>query len=68
MQEPLERKLGQRMVLTRSQRHTRPYLKIKHECAYDIPLLLSLKQLSNRFIFEEVSKHGELYIDALKCC
>ena len=43
--------------------------------AYDIPLLLSLKQLlSNRFIFEGVSKHGKLYIDTwyedlcIKCC
>ena len=70
--------VGPEVVLTRSQRHTRPYLKVKHEYyAYDIPLLLSLKQLlSNRFIFEEVSKHGKLYIDAwykvatlcIKCC
>ena len=45
------------MALTH--RTARPYLKLKDECVYDVPLKLSLQQLlSDRTVFEEVILSG----------
>ena len=53
MQEPLERKLGQRLNL--AHRVSRPYLKVVHDCVCEVPLLQSLKQLLKQpLVFEEV--------------
>ena len=43
IQEPVERKLGSRMILVWSV--SRPYLKIKHDFTYQIPLIESLQHL-----------------------
>ena len=54
IQEPVERKLGSRMVLVRSV--SRPYLKIKHDFTYQIPLIESLQHLfKQHHLLEEVS-------------
>lgn len=53
MQEPLERKLGQRLSL--AHQVSRPYLKVVHDCVCEVPLLQSLRQLLKQpLIFEEV--------------
>lgn len=48
----MERKLGEKLRLTS---HKHPFLKTVNECIYDIPLMLSLKQLlSDELILDEV--------------
>ena len=48
----MERKLGEKLCLTS---HKHPFLKTVNECIYDIPLMLSLKQLlSDELILDEV--------------
>lgn len=66
MQEPLEIKLGQRMVLTR--RVARPYLKVVHDVVYQVPFLESLQHLlSDDLVFEEVMKLSKSTITVYTC-
>ena len=54
LQEPIERKLGHRMVTTT--KNMRPYFKTVWDHVYDIPLLSSLQQLlSDKFVLQEVT-------------
>lgn len=54
MQEPIQIKLGERMILQR--RVSQPYLKIVNDCIYYIPFLESLHRLlSDNLVFEEVN-------------
>lgn len=56
LQEPVERKLGRRMVTT--MRNARPLQKAVWDFVYDIPLIESLQQLlSDSFILEEVHEY-----------
>ena len=56
LQEPVERKLGRRMVTTT--RNARPLQKAVCDFVYDIPLIESLQRLlSDSFILQEVHQY-----------
>ena len=58
-QEPVERKLGRRMITTI--KNSRPFYKAVWDAVYEVPLLQSLQQLlSDSFIL------GEVYVDGVK--